>query len=250
MKKNLITLIIAGVVILAVGYFLGSFVPVSGLSSGSAKMKNDVDTFAFAFGMDFGNYISQTMEQMNMTDEFPTDLFFSAAKMSYKKEEMPLESTEASAFVQSFFMKKSQDLESEMQGKAIENVEKGREFLEANKVKDGVITTASGLQYKVIEEGSGDTPGDNSEVVVHYKGTLIDGTVFDSSYDRGEPATFPVNGVIPGWTEALKLMKPGSKYQLVIPSELAYGDQQAGNLIAPNSVLVFDVELLEVNKPQ
>ncbi|HKI51321.1 MAG TPA: FKBP-type peptidyl-prolyl cis-trans isomerase, partial [Geothermobacteraceae bacterium] len=120
-------------------------------------------------------------------------------------------------------------------------------FLVANAKKDGVKTTASGLQYKVIEEGTGKTPAATDKVKVNYRGSLVDGTEFDSSYKRGQPATFPVNGVIKGWTEALQLMKEGAKFQLVIPADLAYGERGAGPMIGPNSTLVFDVELLAVN---
>ena len=123
----------------------------------------------------------------------------------------------------------------------------GEEFLAANKAKDGVKTLPSGLQYSVVTEGEGNTPKATDTVTVNYKGTLIDGTVFDSSYDRGEPVSFPVNEVIPGWTEALQLMKPGAKWQLFIPAELAYGTEGAGGAIPPNAALVFDVELLNIN---
>jgi FKBP-type peptidyl-prolyl cis-trans isomerase FklB len=128
------------------------------------------------------------------------------------------------------------------------NKKEGEAFLAANKSKEGVKTLPSGLQYKVIKSGNGATPGPNDTVKAHYKGALLDGTVFDSSYDRGEPATFPVNGVIPGWTEALQLMKVGDKWQLFIPAKLGYGETGAGGDIGPNAVLVFDVELLDVNK--
>ena len=128
------------------------------------------------------------------------------------------------------------------------NQKDGEKFLAENKKKDGVKTTASGLQYKVLKSGSGKTPKATDTVKVHYQGTLIDGTVFDSSIERGEPATFPVNGVIPGWTEVLQLMKEGDKWQVVIPSQLAYGAQGAGPKIGPNSTLIFDVELLSVEK--
>ncbi len=124
-------------------------------------------------------------------------------------------------------------------------VQAGKAYLTANAKKEGVKTLPSGLQYKVIKAGSGTSPTDTSTVKVHYHGTFIDGKVFDSSVERGEPIEFPVNGVIPGWTEALKLMKPGDKWQLFIPSDLAYGPQGRGS-IPPNSVLVFEVELLEV----
>jgi FKBP-type peptidyl-prolyl cis-trans isomerase len=124
----------------------------------------------------------------------------------------------------------------------------GEAFLAANKSKPDIKTTASGLQYKVLKSGTGATPAATDVATVHYKGALFDGTVFDSSYDRGEPTSFPVNGVIPGWTEALQLMKVGDKWQLFVPSNLAYGDTGRPPKIPPNSVLVFDVELLDIAK--
>ena len=126
------------------------------------------------------------------------------------------------------------------------NKQEGEAFLAANKAKPGVVTTASGLQYQVITPGSGPNPKPTDKVTVNYKGTLLDGKVFDSSYDRGQPVTFAVNQVIPGWVEALQLMKAGSKYKLYIPSSLAYGEAGAGGDIGPNSVLTFDVELLKI----
>lgn len=126
------------------------------------------------------------------------------------------------------------------------NLEAARAFLEENKEKEGVEVTDSGLQYQVLEEGSGASPGEGDTVRVHYEGTLIDGTVFDSSRKRGEPAEFPVGGVIPGWTEALKMMQEGAKWKLFIPPELAYGERGAGQKIGPNSALIFEVELIEV----
>lgn len=124
----------------------------------------------------------------------------------------------------------------------------GAAYLAANKAKSGVVTLPDGLQYKVLKQGQGEKPTDTDMVTVNYEGTLIDGTVFDSSYKRGEPATFPVNGVIPGWTEALKLMKPGSTWMLFIPASLAYGDNGAPPAIGPNQTLVFKVELIKVQK--
>ncbi len=130
---------------------------------------------------------------------------------------------------------------------AARNKTEGEAFLAANRKKDGVKVTASGLQYRVIREGAGATPGPESTVTVNYRGTLVDGTEFDSSYKRGKPATFQLNRVIKGWTEGLQLMKTGGKYEFVLPPELAYGEQGAGQVIGPNSVLIFEVELLEVN---
>lgn len=127
-----------------------------------------------------------------------------------------------------------------------DNLKKGEAFLAENGKKDGVKTTASGLQYLVLKSGSGKMPTKKDTVKVHYHGTLIDGTVFDSSVDRGEPISFPVEGVIPGWTEALQLMKEGDKWKIFIPSNLAYGERGAGEKIGPNSALVFEVELLAI----
>ncbi|MEX0844538.1 MAG: FKBP-type peptidyl-prolyl cis-trans isomerase [Balneolaceae bacterium] len=131
--------------------------------------------------------------------------------------------------------------------KSSENTEAGRAFLEENKEKEGVVETESGLQYKVIEEGDGASPAATNVVRVHYEGTLIDGEVFDSSYERGQPAEFPLNRVIPGWTEGVQLMKEGATYEFYIPAELAYGaNAPQGSPIGPNETLIFKVELLEV----
>ena len=137
-------------------------------------------------------------------------------------------------------------MEAKQKSAGDENLKKGEAFLAANAKKDGVKATASGLQYKVVKVGTGKTPKSTDTVKVHYHGTLIDGSVFDSSVDRGEPDSFPVDGVIPGWTEALQLMKEGDKWQLTIPAKLAYGENSPGGKIGPNEVLVFDVELLAV----
>lgn len=128
------------------------------------------------------------------------------------------------------------------------NKKEGEEFLAKNKKKEGVVTLESGLQYEVIKKGDGDSPGRSDRVTTHYHGTLIDGTVFDSSVERGQPATFGVGMVIPGWTEALQKMKVGDKWRLFIPSDLAYGVRGAGDSIGPNATLIFEVELLEIAK--
>jgi FKBP-type peptidyl-prolyl cis-trans isomerase FklB len=136
--------------------------------------------------------------------------------------------------------------QKELKEKAAKNTEEGKKFLAENQKKAGVKTLPSGLQYKVLTEGAGKTPKAEDTVTVNYKGTLIDGTEFDSSYKRGQPATFQVKGVIKGWTEALQLMKEGSKWHLFIPPELAYGERGAGRDIGPNATLIFEVELLTV----
>ncbi len=137
-------------------------------------------------------------------------------------------------------------VQGQMQKRAEEQAKAGKEFLAENAKKESVKTTQSGLQYEVLKQGTGATPKATDTVVCHYKGTLIDGTEFDSSYKRGEPAEFPVNGVIQGWTEALQMMKVGAKWKLYIPSDLAYGAQGRPGAIPPNSVLLFEIELLDI----
>jgi FKBP-type peptidyl-prolyl cis-trans isomerase FkpA/FKBP-type peptidyl-prolyl cis-trans isomerase FklB len=150
--------------------------------------------------------------------------------------------------MQQAMMKMQQDRMASRKKEAEENIKKGKDFLEKNKSKEGVKVTESGLQYKVMKEGTGTSPKKSDTVKVHYKGTLIDGTEFDSSYKRKEPAEFPVTGVIKGWTEALMLMKTGGKWELYIPAELAYGEMGRPS-IPPNSTLVFEVELIEIVDP-
>lgn len=137
--------------------------------------------------------------------------------------------------------------EKAQQATSGKNKEIGDAFLADNKSKEGVVTLESGLQYKVINKGTGAMPKATDKVTTHYRGTLIDGTEFDSSYSRNEPTTFPVSRVIPGWTEALQLMHVGDKWQLFIPADLAYGSRAVGNIIKPNSTLIFEIELLKVN---
>ncbi len=156
------------------------------------------------------------------------------------KGNKPLLTQEEAATVRSDLFKRIQEELAE------KNLKEGEAFLAENKNKEGVVTTASGLQYIVLKEGDGATPEATEQVTVHYRGTLLDGTEFDSSYSRGQPATFPVRGVIAGWTEALQLMKVGSKYRLFIPSKLAYGERGAGQRIGPNATLIFEVELLDI----
>ena len=137
-------------------------------------------------------------------------------------------------------------LNSMKSDKAAANLKAGEDFLEQNKKKENVVTTPSGLQYEVLTEGAGAKPKATDKVKCHYHGTLIDGTIFDSSVQRGQPATFPLNMVIKGWTEALQLMSVGSKYRLFLHPSLAYGNRQTGSVIGPNSTLIFDVELLDI----
>ena len=162
-----------------------------------------------------------------------------AFKDVFEGNDLDISEEEANLVLQDYFTK--------LNNKAQEaNIGTGMKFLEENGKKEGVVTTASGLQYTVITKGDGIQPKETDNVTVHYHGTLLDGTVFDSSVERGQPASFPVNGVIPGWVEALKLMNVGSKYKLFIPSNLAYGERGAGGAIGPNATLIFEVELISI----
>ncbi len=158
----------------------------------------------------------------------------------FKKNKLIIEEQECSMIVQGY-------MQQAMEKKVASMKAEGQAFLDANKLKDGVKVTASGLQYQVITSGSGKTPTAADNVTVHYTGKLVDGTVFDSSVERNEPATFGVGQVIPGWTEALQLMREGDRWILFIPSELGYGERGAGGQIPPHSALIFEVELIKVN---
>jgi FKBP-type peptidyl-prolyl cis-trans isomerase len=157
-----------------------------------------------------------------------------------------LSEDEARATLTEFQADMRKKMQEKMQAAGETNKKEGAEFLAANKAKEGVVTLPSGLQYKILTAGTGPKPTASDSVVCNYRGTLIDGKEFDSSYKRGQPATFPVSGVIKGWTEALQLMPVGSKWQLVVPSDLAYGERGQGQDIAPNATLIFEVELLSI----
>ncbi|MEJ6793697.1 MAG: FKBP-type peptidyl-prolyl cis-trans isomerase [Flavobacteriales bacterium] len=162
-----------------------------------------------------------------------------AFKDVFEGNDLDISEEEANLVLQDYFTK--------LNNKAQEaNIGTAMKFLEENAKKEGVVTTASGLQYTVITKGDGEQPKETDNVTVHYHGTQLDGTVFDSSVERGQPASFPVNGVIPGWVEALQLMNVGSKYKLFIPSNLAYGERGAGGAIGPNATLIFEVELISI----
>lgn len=178
---------------------------------------------------------------------FDKDMFYYGVEASLKGKKVALDPTEASSIIDAYSEEvraAQMAAEAELEAAAKDN---NSEYLANNKTKEGMITTESGLQYRVIRQGRGDKPKANSTVKVHYTGTLTDGTKFDSSYDRGKPAEFPVNGVIPGWQEGLQLMPVGSKYEFVIPPELGYGSRDLGS-IPPNSILLFEVELLGIVK--
>jgi len=162
------------------------------------------------------------------------------------EKELKLTLEEMQKVMQEFGVKMQAKANADMKVSLEANAKEGSEFLTANKAKEGVVTLASGLQYKIITAGTGKIPKATDKVETNYKGTLINGTEFDSSYKRGQTVSFPVNGVIKGWTEALQLMKEGSKWELYIPSELAYGAKGAGQAIGPNATLIFEIELIKI----
>lgn len=207
--------------------------PTSDFGSQAKKDASPVEKISYALGFEVGNQTPPDLDSAAFVTGFRDS---NGKKQSaYTEEELQ------AAYVE--FQKQTQQKQIDDAKNAESS---GNNFLAENAKKEGVKTTASGLQYKIIQEGTGKQPTESSIVKVHYKGQLIDGKVFDSSYDRGEPIEFPLNQVIPGWTEGLQLMKEGGKATLYIPSHLAYGPQGVSGSIPPNSTLIFDVELLAV----
>jgi FKBP-type peptidyl-prolyl cis-trans isomerase FklB len=193
-----------------------------------------MEKISYSLGMNIAaNLKSSGIDALNY------EAFTKALKAAFEGDATELSAEEANQVLQQFFG----ELQQKQQAK---NVEAGKKFLDENAKREEVIVLDSGLQYEIMTEGSGKKPQASDQVKCHYHGTLIDGTVFDSSVQRGEPAVFPVNGVIQGWVEALQLMPTGSKWKLYIPSDLAYGERGAGQNIGPHTTLVFEVELLEI----
>lgn len=201
----------------------------------SAKIKTDLDSVGYIIGHNMGN---QMKAQLPDVDPAVIAKGIQDA-LAGKDNALFTDPSAIDTYMRTYFTNLQQKISKN-------NLEKGQKFLEENKKKSGVTTTESGLQYEVLVEGTGVLPSDTSTVKVHYHGTTIDGKVFDSSVDSGEPSEFSLNGVIPGFSEGIKLMKVGSKYKFYIPSELAYGEQQRSAEIGPNSVLIFEIELLEI----
>jgi FKBP-type peptidyl-prolyl cis-trans isomerase FklB len=199
-------------------------------------LNNQLDSLSYAIGVNIGSAMkSQGLDSINV------NALGKAIQSALTGDSLLINDMTANAFLSEYFQNRQRRA-------AEENKKAGEQFLAENKAKTGIQTTPSGLQYQVLQEGTGAKPGPGDRVTVHYTGTTLKGEKFDSSHDRGTPATFPVGGVIPGWTEALQLMKAGSKYKLFIPAELAYGENGSGPAIGPNSVLVFEVELISVEK--
>ncbi len=201
------------------------------------KVQNQTDSVAYALGHSVGTNLKAQFPDVN------PDLIAQAIVEAFQGKENKIFTNpqEADNYIRTY-------LRTASDKKAAANKAKGEAFLAENAKKPGIHVTASGLQYEIIKDAQGEKPTAESTVKVHYHGTTIDGEVFDSSVERGEPATFPLNGVIKGWTEGVQLMSVGSKYKFYIPAELAYGNRQAGAKIGPNSTLIFEVELLEIIK--
>jgi FKBP-type peptidyl-prolyl cis-trans isomerase len=216
-------------------------------TAAAVPLKTRKEKFSYALGMNIGTNLGSTLKKQsvevdwNLVSQGLKDSTTTGAKTRLTEDEAKAVLTE----VQNEARKEQQE---KMQEAAAKNKTEGEAFLAANKAKDGVVTLPSGLQYKILTAGTGPKPTASDSVVCNYRGTLINGTEFDSSYKRGQPATFGVGQVIKGWTEALQLMPVGSKWQLVIPSSLAYGDRGAGAEIGPNATLIFEVELLSIQE--
>ncbi|NQU54256.1 MAG: FKBP-type peptidyl-prolyl cis-trans isomerase [Bacteroidetes bacterium] len=231
MKNSIIYLMVIGLLI------AGTSCQQSGTKS--AKLETSVDSVSYAIGILVG---SNNLKQLSSTpggSDLDKTIMSSAFATASAEGELQITEEAANVLVQAFF-------QGAGERKGQENLEAGNAFLETNKAREGITVTESGLQYEVLTAGTGAKPTAADQVRVHYHGTLINGTVFDSSVDRGEPATFGVGQVIPGWTEALQLMTVGSKWKVYLPSEIAYGERGAGGDIGPNAALIFEVELLEI----
>lgn len=213
-------------------------------------LTTEIDSVSYAIGLSNGFQVRAGFEEADI------DLFIQGLRNGADSTDILIEQGKINTVIQTYFQNKQQEEMKKKQEEAAKKAEKqfaenkaaGEKFLAENITKEGVETTDSGLQYVVLKEGNGEKPQPTSKVKVHYHGTTIDGEVFDSSVDRGKPAEFGVSQVIPGWTEGLQLMSVGSKYKFVIPQEIAYGARQSGQKIKPFSVLVFEVELLEIVK--
>lgn len=212
-------------------------------TSKPAPLTDQKSKLSYALGMNLGSNL-----RLQQIDVDP-NLLTQGIKDGLAGSKTQMTDEEARATLEQWQTDRRQQQQQKMQQEAETNKKEGDAFLAANKTKEGVITLPSGLQYKVLKQGDGPKPTTNDKVVCNYQGTLVNGTEFDSSYKRGEPATFPVTGVIKGWTEALQLMPVGSKWQLYIPSDLAYGPSGRGP-IPPNSTLIFDIELLSIQPQQ
>lgn len=215
----------------------------AGAQPGKAKpIVTTKDSISYIIGTDIGHSLLPIKGELNL------DLIYQGIHDRVDSAEIKISREQMNQIMQAFNVKMRAKQESEDKVKSEKNLADGKKFLDDNKTKKGVVTTASGLQYMVIKEGTGTKPAATDKVKVNYRGTLLDGTEFDSSFKNGQPAEFQLNSVIPGWTEGLQLMTVGSKYKFFVPSNLAYGERSPGPLIGANAVLVFEIELLGITK--
>jgi FKBP-type peptidyl-prolyl cis-trans isomerase FkpA len=212
-----------------------------GLIKGIPSLDTERKQFSYMIGMDIGNSIKPVKNEVDL------DMMMEAMKTVMKDGKPLLTEEQAKQIGQAFGERMMAKQQAEREASIKKNLDEGQKFLAANKTKPGVQTTASGLQYQVLRQGNGPKPVATDMVTAHYVGTFLDGKKFDSSYDRGTPADFALNAVIPGWTEGLQLMSKGSKYKFWIPANLAYGEQGQGNTMPPNATLIFEVELVDIN---
>ena len=248
MKKNLVLAMGLAVAAMALqGCNEKEAAPVEAVAAteqGTADLSSLDNRLSYIIGTNFaGQHGAQ-----NAPFKFNPDAFLAGFKDKAENKVSKVSQEQMTLDLQEFQKSVMEKQQAAQASAAIDNLAAAKAFLEENKTKDGVKVTDSGLQYRVIVAGDGEMPGPTDAVNVHYRGTLIDGAEFDSSYARGEPITFGVNQVIPGWTEALQLMPAGSKWELVIPPALAYGEGGAGEMIGPNAALIFEVELLGFEK--
>ncbi len=201
-----------------------------------------MDKLSYALGLGIG----QQLKQMGLKGSLVIEDFAQSIVDVLEGNDLKVKNSEAQQIVNSFFSEQEKKMNAEKAEQGKKALEEGKVFLQNNSSKPGVITTQSGLQYEVLKEGTGKKPKATDKVRCHYEGTLIDGTVFDSSYQRNEPAVFGLSQVITGWTEGVQLMSEGAKYRFYIPYRLAYGESGAGGMIPPFATLIFDVELIEV----
>ncbi|MEM1134521.1 MAG: FKBP-type peptidyl-prolyl cis-trans isomerase [Bacteroidota bacterium] len=237
---KLLQTIIAGFLVIGVSVSCDKL--AGGDTISNASIESSLDSVSYSAGVSLGNNLKSQIE------DFSSDLVLKGMADVLKEKDLVISQAQCEQLIQEFVTQKQQEQAAEGQQTAQENLEKGMAFLEENGKKDGITTTESGLQYEVMKEGTGASPKAEDVVTVHYHGTLLDGTVFDSSVDRGEPTSFPLNRVIPGWTEGLQLMKTGAKYKFFIPSALAYGPAGSRGAIGPNETLIFEVELISIGE--
>ena len=221
-----------------------SLVAVGTLAGAATALKTEKDKVSYMIGHQIGSNFKRDGLDVDL------NMLTTGMKEAIAGEKSPLSPEESQKLMSELQKSLQTKAEAKQKVDSEKNTAAGKAFLAENAKKPGVKVLPSGLQYKVITEGKGDSPKATDTVSTNYKGTLIDGTEFDSSYKRGQPAKFPVNGVIKGWTEALQLMKPGAKWQVYVPSDLAYGARGAGELIGPNATLIFEVELLGIEPPK